>query len=326
MNSIPYNAESQQYVWRKDISSSHQNEFVVGIDFGTTNSCVAIWNPYKKRAKVIKNLNSKRLTRSNIKFDQDFENPQIGVTEINELYSTQVLSRIKLLLGSTGTSDTIICQNMLNEKYDMSVEKLCSFILKYIKNYAEVYILKNMKQLQGFSQLSSSSSNSSSSVAISQHSNQRHLPLKAVVIGIPVSFTTNQVNALHKAANMAGFEKVYFMSESTAAAMSYGLLVAGTKTVIIFDMGGGTTDVTILHISDGTSKVLATAGNGQCGGSNMDMKIIQHVIKTIASTYFSAQEIEKWEKNINIFDSIQKGNSILFGHLMAICSDAKVLT
>ena len=174
--------QSEQYVWRKDISTSHQNEFVVGIDFGTTNSCVAIWNPYKKRAKVIKNISSKRLTRSNIKFEQDFENPTIGVTEINELCSTQVISRIKLFLGNS--NDHIACRNLKNEECEIATIDLCSFILKYMKSYTEAYIKKNINQLQSVN--NNPVYNKSSSSAILLH--QRQLPLKAAVIGMFIQF------------------------------------------------------------------------------------------------------------------------------------------
>ncbi len=119
------------------------------------------------------------------------------------------------------------------------------------------------------------------------------------------------------------------MSESTAAAMSYGLLVAGTKTVVIFDMGGGTTDVTVLRIEEGCSKVLATAGNGVCGGSNFDSCILRHVLRKIIEKLRD----ESFNDDINtvadnLYDMlIQSSNStyaMLCGHLLAICSKTKV--
>ncbi len=196
-----------QYVWRRDRSSgNHDNDFVVGIDFGTTNSCVALWNPYKKRAKVIKNLNGSRLTRSTIKFDEDFDHPVVGVTEITELYSTHVISRIKLLLGSINQTQ-VQCNNAKGDSCDVSVDKLCSFILNYVRKYAEAYIVKNLKKLQQPLILSSNSGNIKS-----ETTSNRQLPLKAAVIGIPVSFGTSQVNALHEAALSAGFEKVSVLS------------------------------------------------------------------------------------------------------------------
>lgn len=295
-----------QYVWRRADSSICENEFIVGIDFGTTNSCAAIWNPYKKRAKVIKNFNSTRLTRSTIKFDQDFVDPIIGVAEIDELCSTQVLSRLKLLLGSLDRHDAVDvgCTNMKGEHCEISVENLCSFILSYIRKYSEAYIIKNMNQFKSLG-----------------HS--RHLPLKSAVIGIPVSFSTIQVDALRKAAVLAGFKNVYFMSESTAAAMSYGLLVAGDKIVVIFDMGGGTTDVTILRIVEGTSHVLATAGNGHCGGSNFDSLIVKHLLGRISDTYLSMSDGAKVDDAV-IDNLIKQHGAVVYGHLLAICSNAKV--
>ena len=77
------------------------------------------------------------------------------------------------------------------------------------------------------------------------------------------------------------------MVESTAAAMSYGLLVAGKKTVIVFDMGGGTTDVTIMSIDDGKFCVEATAGHNSCGGNDIDRELIGIVLDKITTGFIS---------------------------------------
>jgi len=73
------------------------------------------------------------------------------------------------------------------------------------------------------------------------------------------------------------------MVESSAAAMAYGLMVAGSKTALIFDIGGGTTDITILRIegNSGSFTVLACGGNGSCGGRRMDTLILQHVLRCL---------------------------------------------
>ena len=71
------------------------------------------------------------------------------------------------------------------------------------------------------------------------------------------------------------------MVESTAAAMAYGLLAAGEKVVMVFDMGGGTTDITILHLQEGRYKVLVCAGNGQCGGNDLDAQLAELVISRV---------------------------------------------
>lgn len=68
--------------------------------------------------------------------------------------------------------------------------------------------------------------------------------------------------------------QVHFMIESTAAAMAYGLLVAGTKNVLVFDMGGGTLDITILHIDNGSYQVLFTGGHSQLGGQDLDQALL----------------------------------------------------
>lgn len=79
------------------------------------------------------------------------------------------------------------------------------------------------------------------------------------------------------------------MVESTAAAMAYGLLVAGEKTVLIYDMGGGTTDLTVLHVNNGRYEIKYTYGNSQLGGNDMDQLLVDYVVQTIVKgkTHFS---------------------------------------
>ncbi len=80
--------------------------------------------------------------------------------------------------------------------------------------------------------------------------------------------------------------QVHLMIESTAAAMGYGLLVAGTKNAMIVDMGGGTTDLTLLHIADGVHDVEATGGHTGLGGCNMDIRLYELVVKEIVKGIF----------------------------------------
>jgi molecular chaperone DnaK (HSP70) len=99
---------------------------------------------------------------------------------------------------------------------------------------------------------------------------------------------------------------VEFISESTAAALSYGLLVAGSKTVAIFDFGGGTTDVSILKITEGESGVLATAGNACCGGRNIDTLLLQRLLLTVVKS--SATDNPVSSGNLVVLTSIELSN------------------
>ena len=98
------------------------------------------------------------------------------------------------------------------------------------------------------------------------------------VIGVPVYFNEVQRAATREAATRAGFLDVSVMAESTAAAVAYGLFVAGTKTVLVFDAGGGTTDVTLLRVNEGTFEVLAAAGDNQLGGEDLDSAVALAVL------------------------------------------------
>ena len=84
--------------------------------------------------------------------------------------------------------------------------------------------------------------------------------LNTVVIGVPVNASERKKESIKRAAHLAGFNNVHMLIESTAAAVSYGLLVAGSKTVLIFDIGGGTTDITIMKIQEGSTYDIEAVG------------------------------------------------------------------
>jgi molecular chaperone DnaK (HSP70) len=108
------------------------------------------------------------------------------------------------------------------------------------------------------------------------------LEVNQVVIGVPAHFPERKRETLRRSAGLSGFQSVYFMVESTAAAMAYGLLVAGQKYVLIFDMGGGTTDLTVLHLSEnGKYEVKFTAGQSRLGGNDIDAILVDHIVDNI---------------------------------------------
>ena len=195
-------------------SKTKKDEICIGLDFGTSMSSCSIWNRTKKRAKVIKNSLGKNLTPSIVRFNDDFE---LIISDLNE-ESSNLFSvyNIKSHLLEHPEIDFITITDTKGIKHDISIIHTISSIIRHIISYAQVYITSKKLKL-GYK--------------------EKNDVITSIVIGIPVSYTSTQILKLEKAINLAGINNIYFMSESTAAAMSYGLLVAGTKTVAIFDIG-----------------------------------------------------------------------------------------
>lgn len=102
-----------------------------------------------------------------------------------------------------------------------------------------------------------------------------------VVITVPAYFNDSQRKATITSASMAGFKAIRLMNEPTAAAMAYGLFVAGTKMVVVFDFGGGTLDVSLMSISDGRFEVLGIGGDTNLGGEDLNNVITDHLIELL---------------------------------------------
>lgn len=111
---------------------------------------------------------------------------------------------------------------------------------------------------------------------------------RRVVVGVPAHFTEPQRAATRQALLEAGFSSVSLMTESTAAAVAYGLFVAGHKLVLVFDAGGGTTDVTLMRITDGSFEALATAGDNALGGEDMDTALLELVEQRLGPAVVAA--------------------------------------
>lgn len=305
-------------VWNRD-PEFESDGFIIGIDFGTSNSCASIWCPSFKgvpdRVKVIKDITkrNRKLTPSNIYFDTDEFAPLVGF----ELDHDSIVSldkfpplhaEAKLLLGKDDKSE-MKCTNTTGKVRSIAAIDLCSYIIQYVHAYASSYIEKNYGKLQN-------------PVSVGVVRRQ----ISGAVIGIPVGFSTSQVSALEAAAHKAGIPKVTFLSESTAAALSYGLLVAGSKTVAVFDIGGGTTDVSVLRISEGgLSEVVAREGDSSCGGRDYDRAMMDLVISKLLSQCRGKHN----SKNdsvvlLDITNALKNESPASYSQLAHLCSRAKV--
>jgi molecular chaperone HscA len=250
--------------------SLQQAEMIVGIDLGTTNSLVAIIHPESKQPIALKEHDSSSLVPSVVHFD---EAANITVGEAAKQYlETEPQNTIfsaKRLMGKSYTdiknntnfftykviddnTDSLVKVQVGNKFY--SPIELSSFILKELKQRAE-HILKT--------------------------------PVTKAVITVPAYFNDAQRQATRDAGKLAGLDVLRIINEPTAASLAYGLGVDTTveKTIAVYDLGGGTFDVSILKINNGIFEVLSTNGDTYLGGDDFDKAIIDYWLQQHNITY-----------------------------------------
>jgi molecular chaperone DnaK len=232
---------------------------VIGIDLGTTNSCVAVMDG--KSAKVIENAEGQRTTPSMVAFTEDGER-LVGHPAKRQAVTNpeNTLFAIKRLIGRTFQDDIIskdkdlVPFNIVEaENKDAWVEasgdtyspsQISAFILQKMKETAESYLGESVEQ---------------------------------AVITVPAYFNDAQRQATKDAGKIAGLEVLRIINEPTAAALAYGLDKNDGKTIVVYDLGGGTFDVSILEIGDGVFEVKATNGDTFLGGEDFDARIIEYL-------------------------------------------------
>ncbi len=204
---------------------------IIGIDLGTTNSCVAVMEG--KDVKVITNPEGNRTTPSVVAF-KDGEIIVGDAAKRQVVTNKDSVSSIKRLMGS-------------NEKVhvngkDYTPQEISAMILQYMKKYAEAYLGE---------------------------------PVSKAVITVPAYFNDAQRQATKDAGKIAGFDVERIINEPTAAALAFGIdKTDKEQKVLVFDLGGGTFDVSILDLADGTFEVLATAGDNHLGGDDFDNVVV----------------------------------------------------
>jgi len=233
---------------------------VIGIDLGTTNSCVAIMDG--AQAKVIENSEGARTTPSIVGFTDDerlvgqaakrqaVTNPENTLSAIKRLVGRRIddamvtkdMDMVPYKIVDSGQGDAWV--EAQGEKYSPS--QISAFILGKMKETAEDYLGQGVTQ---------------------------------AVITVPAYFNDAQRQATKDAGKIAGLEVLRIINEPTAAALAYGLDKEGGKTIAVFDLGGGTFDVSILEIDDGLFEVKSTNGDTFLGGEDFDMRIVEYLVK-----------------------------------------------
>ena len=233
---------------------------VIGIDLGTTNSCVAIMEG--KQAKVIENAEGQRTTPSVVAFIEKDEKlvgqpaKRQAVTNPND-----TIFAAKRLIG----------RNFEDPSVKKDVEKVPFKIIKSEKN--DAWIEAKGKKY-------SPSQISAFVLQKMKETAEKHLgqPVTKAVITVPAYFNDAQRQATKDAGKIAGLEVLRIINEPTAASLAYGLDKKGGKKIAVYDLGGGTFDVSILEIGDGVFEVKSTNGDTFLGGEDFDDAIVDYLI------------------------------------------------
>ena len=207
---------------------------IIGIDLGTTNSCVAVMEGGEPA--VITNPEGARTTPSVVAFTKTGERLVGQVAKRQAITNPNTISSIKREMGSDYKVDVD------GKKY--TPQEISAMILQKLKADAESYLGETVSQ---------------------------------AVITVPAYFSDAQRQATKDAGKIAGLEVLRIINEPTAAALAYGLDKDTDQKIMVYDLGGGTFDVSILEIGDGVFEVLATSGNNKLGGDDFDQKIIDYL-------------------------------------------------
>lgn len=209
---------------------------VIGIDLGTTNSCVAVMEGGE--AVVIPNPEGARTTPSVVGFKKDGERI-VGETAKRQAITNpdRTIISIKRHMGTNH-------KEVIDGK-EYTPQEISAIILQKLKADAEAYLGQ---------------------------------PVTQAVITVPAYFNDSQRQATKDAGKIAGLEVLRIVNEPTAAALAYGLEKAEDQTILVYDLGGGTFDVSILELGDGFFEVKATSGDNHLGGDDFDQKIIDYLV------------------------------------------------
>src|SRR6516165_7391636 len=232
---------------------------VIGIDLGTTNSCVAVMEG--RNAKVIENSEGMRTTPSMVAFTESGER-LVGQAAKRQAVTNpeNTFFAIKRLIGRRFTDpmvkkdmDLVPYKIIAGDNGDAWVESRGK---KYAPSQISAFILQKMKETA---------------------ENYLGEKVTQAVITVPAYFNDSQRQATKDAGRIAGLEVLRIINEPTAAALAYGLEKKGTGTIAVYDLGGGTFDISILEIGDGVFEVKSTNGDTFLGGEDFDARVIDYL-------------------------------------------------
>lgn len=207
---------------------------IIGIDLGTTNSCVAVMEGGEP--VVIANAEGNRTTPSVVAFKN-------GERQVGEVAKRQAITNPNTIMSIKRHMGTDYKVEV--EGKDYTPQEVSAIILQKLKAQAEDYLGEKVTE---------------------------------AVITVPAYFNDAERQATKDAGTIAGLDVKRIINEPTAAALAYGLEKGEDHTILIYDLGGGTFDVSILELGDGVFEVVSTAGDSRLGGDDFDQKIIDHLV------------------------------------------------
>lgn len=235
---------------------------VIGIDLGTTYSCVGVFT--KGRVEIIANDQGNRITPSWVAWTDEERLVGEGAKNQGSLNPTNTVFDVKRLIGRSYNDDSVkkdsifLPYKLVNkdgkpyievlvkgEKKVVSPEEVSAMVLQKMKTVAEEYLGK---------------------------------PVKNAVVTVPAYFNDAQRQATKDAGTIAGLNVLRIINEPTAAAIAYGLDQKNEQNILVFDLGGGTFDVSILTIDSGVFEVIATNGDTHLGGEDFDQRVMQYFL------------------------------------------------
>ena len=239
-----------------------KSQYIIGIDLGTTNSCVAIMEG--GQSKVIENTEGQRTTPSIVAITKEGERlvgstakRQAVTNPENTFYGTKRLigrkfedADVQKDLKHLGfnvirhNNGDVWLKTTKGEKYSPS--QIGAFVLNKMKETAENYLGK---------------------------------PVSEAVVTVPAYFNDSQRQATKDACKISGLNVLRILNEPTAACLAYGLDRNESKVIAVYDLGGGTFDISIMEMMDGVFEVKATNGDTSCGGEDVDSMITEHLVK-----------------------------------------------
>lgn len=245
---------------------------IIGIDLGTTYSCVGVFKD--GRIQIIPNEQGNRITPSYVAFNPDTGERLIGDAAKNQasLNPKNTVFDVKRLIGRRFSDSTV--------QHDRQLLPF-KILNKEDKPYIEVEI-KNEKKLFAPEEISAMVLGKMKEIAETYLGQQ----LKNAVVTVPAYFNDAQRQATKDAGTIAGLNVVRIINEPTAAAIAYGLDKKNIEqNILVFDLGGGTFDVSILTLDGGVFEVLATNGDTHLGGEDFDQRVMEHFLKVIKQKF-----------------------------------------
>lgn len=217
-----------------------ENNTVFGIDLGTTQSCIGYIDEASGRPSVVTNAEGDLTTPSVVLFEGAERVVGKEAKNASIMYADRVVSMVKRQMGVAGW-------RFPYEEVDYTAEEISSYVLRKLAADTEAML---------------------------------NTPVRDVVITCPAYFGIAEREATAKAGEIAGLNVLEVINEPTAAAISYGVHADGDQTVLVYDLGGGTFDVTLIEIKEGSVRVIATDGDHLLGGRDWDQAVVAFLAET----------------------------------------------